>query len=507
MTSTVALAINLSADEYLGDAMANISLDGVAGPQNVDVSALHNVGAIQAVALGQVDPTVSHAVAVTFQQDAYGGSPDKDRNLYVVSYTLNGVTTLMPYELNIAGTYTFSTAPVAAPVMDPAAADITAAVTAVEAHEDADMAAIEAHEDADTAKVMAAIAAMPAGSAPGVPTTPAPYTGPMLSAATVGAGQTFATVTAALPAMNPNGVITVNAGTYTDAVNLPVSVTIMGAAGAVPVFNGQGGYTQGHNLSYGKALHHVVAPCTIEGVAYENCGGLPYSPSYENQAGIYAEVFTGTLTVTNASFDGCNDGIFVPSVSSAPGSAVTTVLTGCVFGKTASNGADQSGLTHDYYINGPATTDNGSVHYGNLYGNHRKSRSQAFTVNGGFDVIAGGRWINYPDAGLLTVNGGTVVIDKSASNENLFSYGDESQSNGINLASTVKNVTFYIGRFNTTFYVCAGMTLDMSTCKVVWLNAQASIAVTGGGAITGLPTGSPPAGTVFGTAPSVPAAA
>ena len=144
MPTTAALSVNLSADEYQGDAMANISLDGAPGPQNVDVSALHGAGASQSVSLGQVDPTVAHAIAVTFQQDAWGGDATKDRNLYIVSYTLGGVTTPMPYELAVAGTYTFSTAPVAASSADPAAADIAAALAAIEAHEDADMAAIEA---------------------------------------------------------------------------------------------------------------------------------------------------------------------------------------------------------------------------------------------------------------------------------------------------------------------------------------------------------------------------
>ena len=512
MTTTVALAVNLSADEYQGDAMANVSLDGMIGPQNIDVSALHSAGAIQSVALGQVDPTVAHSVAVTFQQDAYGGNPALDRNLYIVSYALGGVTTAVPYELAVAGTYTFTTAPVSLPAADPAAADIAAAVAAVEAHEDADMAAIEAHEDADAAKVLAAIAALPAGSttgSPAAPTTPAPYAGPKLDAAAVGAKETFATVSAALPAMNPAGVVTVDAGSYTDAVDFPAAVTLKGATGTASdvVFDGQGGYTQGHKLAWGKAIHHLSAPCTIQGVSYRNAGGLPFSSSYENQAGIYAEGFTGTVTLAGLAVDGCNDGIFVPSTTSAPGSAVSTALSGCEFGKLASNGADQSGLTHDYYLNGPSTTDTGSVHHGCTYGNNKKSRSPVFTVNGGFSVSTGGRWINYPDAGLLTVVGGTVVIDKSAPNENLFSYGDESQANGVNLKSSVTGVTFYVGRYNTTFFVCAGMTLDFSTCKVVWTDPGASIAVTGGGTITGLPTGSPPAGTVFGTAPAVPAAA
>lgn len=509
MTATVALAINISADEYQGDAMANVSLDGMIGPQNIDVSALHSAGATQSVALGQVDPTVTHSVAVTFQQDAYGGSPALDRNLYIVSYTLGGLTAAVPYELAVAGTYTFTTAPISMPAGDPAAADIAAAVAAVEAHEDADMAAIEAHEDADTAKILAAIAAIPAGSssgAPSAPTAPAPYSGPKLDAAAVGAKETFATVTAALPAMNPAGVITVDAATYTDAVDFPAAVTLKSVTGTASdvVFDGQGGYTQGHRLAYGKAMHHLSAPCMIEGVSYRNCGGLPYDASYENQAGIYAEGFTGTVTLSNLALDGNNDGIFVPSVTSAPGSAVSIALSGCTFGKLASNGADQSGLTHDYYLNGPSTTDAGSIHHGCTYGNNKKSRSPVFTVNGGFSVSTGGRWINYPDAGLLTVNGGTVVIDKSAPNENLFSYGDESQANGVNLKSSVVGVTFYIGRYNTTFYVCAGMTLDMSTCKVVWTDPGASIAVTGGGTIVGLPIGTPVTGTVFGTAPAIP---
>ena len=242
MPTTVPLVLNLSADEYLGDAMANVSLDGVAGPQNIDVSALHSTGAVQAVALGQVDPTVAHIVVVTFQQDAWGGDPSKDRNLYVVSYTLGTQTVAVGHELNVAGDFSFATAP--QPVF-----------------------ASEAELAADT----------------------------------------------------------VDAGTYTDAVDFPLAVTLKGASGTASgvVFDGQGGYTQGHRLAYGKAVHHLSAACTIQGVSYRNAGGLPYDASYENQAGVYAEGFTGTVTLSNLALDGCNDGIFVPSATSAPGSAVS----------------------------------------------------------------------------------------------------------------------------------------------------------------------------------------
>ena len=137
MAAIVLLSINLAADEYAGDAMANLGLDGAPGPQGVDVSALHSNGASQAVALGMVDSTESHLVSVTFINDAWGGGPTLDRNLYVVSYSLGPVTIPVGTKLSGNGTVMIQTqAQAMLPYLTQTAlAALTAAVVAIQAND------------------------------------------------------------------------------------------------------------------------------------------------------------------------------------------------------------------------------------------------------------------------------------------------------------------------------------------------------------------------------------
>ena len=54
-------------------------------------SALHSAGQLQAIALdGFAQAFTPHDIAVTFLNDAHGGAPSTDRNLYVDSIQLGG---------------------------------------------------------------------------------------------------------------------------------------------------------------------------------------------------------------------------------------------------------------------------------------------------------------------------------------------------------------------------------------------------------------------------------
>ena len=89
-SATDTLTLGLSEDAWQGDAQCVISVDGKTVGNTVTVTASHAQGKSQAVTLtGQWGPG-THDVGVQFLNDAYGGSPATDRNLYVNNVALDG---------------------------------------------------------------------------------------------------------------------------------------------------------------------------------------------------------------------------------------------------------------------------------------------------------------------------------------------------------------------------------------------------------------------------------
>ena len=84
------VAVNLSEDAWQGDAQYAITVDGKAVGPNGTVTALNSKGQSQAVNLQGTFSAGTHDVAVSFLNDAWGGTPSTDRNLYVKSIAVNG---------------------------------------------------------------------------------------------------------------------------------------------------------------------------------------------------------------------------------------------------------------------------------------------------------------------------------------------------------------------------------------------------------------------------------
>ena len=89
-TGTSTLNLSLSEDAWKGDAQFSVAIDGttVGAPQTV--TALHSSGATQKFAFDQALTPGTHDVAVSFLNDAYGGSTGTDRNLYIDSASVGG---------------------------------------------------------------------------------------------------------------------------------------------------------------------------------------------------------------------------------------------------------------------------------------------------------------------------------------------------------------------------------------------------------------------------------
>jgi lysophospholipase L1-like esterase len=82
--------LNLSEDAYLGNAQFTVSVDGtqIGGVQTA--TALHSLGQEQALTVSGSFGTAAHTVTVDFLNDAYAGSADTDRNLYVDTISTSG---------------------------------------------------------------------------------------------------------------------------------------------------------------------------------------------------------------------------------------------------------------------------------------------------------------------------------------------------------------------------------------------------------------------------------
>jgi len=91
-TAASPLVLQLSEDAYLGDAQFSVAVDGkmLGGAQSV--TALHGSGAVQDFAFGAAMAAGTHDVAVSFLNDAWGGTAATDRNLYVGAVIVNGTT-------------------------------------------------------------------------------------------------------------------------------------------------------------------------------------------------------------------------------------------------------------------------------------------------------------------------------------------------------------------------------------------------------------------------------
>ncbi|MBV8578816.1 MAG: hypothetical protein JOZ58_27750 [Acetobacteraceae bacterium] len=78
------LTLHLSEDAWNGDAQFQVSVDGKVVTTPDVVTALHSAGGVENFTISGLSPG-SHDIGVTFLNDAYGGTPSTDRNLYVNS--------------------------------------------------------------------------------------------------------------------------------------------------------------------------------------------------------------------------------------------------------------------------------------------------------------------------------------------------------------------------------------------------------------------------------------
>ena len=84
--------LKLSEDAYQGDAQYTVSVDGQQVGGTLTAHSSHAAGQDDVVTVLGTWSAGAHSVSVNFLNDAYGGSPSADRNLYVDGATIDGAT-------------------------------------------------------------------------------------------------------------------------------------------------------------------------------------------------------------------------------------------------------------------------------------------------------------------------------------------------------------------------------------------------------------------------------
>ena len=88
------LVLNMSEDAYLGDAQFTVAVDGVQLAGTFTTTVSHASGGSQRFNFMGDWGVGPHTVTVKFLNDAYGGTPATDRNLYVNGISYDGATGL-----------------------------------------------------------------------------------------------------------------------------------------------------------------------------------------------------------------------------------------------------------------------------------------------------------------------------------------------------------------------------------------------------------------------------
>ena len=104
------LTFMVSEDAYKGDAQLKITVDGTQIGGTQTAKALHAIMQSQAFDVRGLFAAGKHSVGVTFVNDAFGGTPSLDRNLYVDGASINGKAiagSSLTLLANGTGTFTF----------------------------------------------------------------------------------------------------------------------------------------------------------------------------------------------------------------------------------------------------------------------------------------------------------------------------------------------------------------------------------------------------------------
>ena len=115
------LVLTLAEDAFQGDAQADVAIDGqMLTAQPITVTALQNAGQIEDFTFKGTFGAGAHNLTMSFLNDAYGGTPATDRNLYVNGVSYDGFSSRPSAAVfDTAGTNQFTIPPAGDPEASP----------------------------------------------------------------------------------------------------------------------------------------------------------------------------------------------------------------------------------------------------------------------------------------------------------------------------------------------------------------------------------------------------
>ncbi len=240
-----------------------------------------------------------------------------------------------------------------------------------------------------------------------------------MSTLTVGAGQQFSTIAAAVNAAQGGDTVDVQAGVYTnDFTTIRKSLTLEAVGGTVTMLATV-------QTPDGKAILTEGGPgitVSIDGFVF--AGAVVRD---QNGAGIRYE--GGTLHIAHSGFFANQNGIL-----GAPDGTGIITIDHSEFG---ANGVGGSGYTHNIYIGDIASfaLTNCYVHDANV-GHEVKSRAENNVISG--NVIADNAGsasyeIDLPNGGNAMISGNTIQQGANSQNPNIIAYGEEGMHYGASL--------------------------------------------------------------------------
>src|SRR5271165_2155465 len=231
---------------------------------------------------------------------------------------------------------------------------------------------------------------------------------------TVGAGEEFSTIAAAVSAARNGDIIEVNAGTYTnDFATITANITMIGVGGMVDMVATE----PPTNL---KGILTVDASATIENFSFS--GAAISDADGGNGAGIRYE--GGNMVLDNDSFQNNQDGLLAFPVLGLPSNTIT--LNDDTFNENGSG----SGYTHNAYIGAvdSLTVTNCIFEQANV-GHELKSRALVNTITNNlfYDGPTGTASydIDLPNGGTDVVENNTIEKGPMAENDAMVHFGGE----------------------------------------------------------------------------------
>lgn len=458
------LKVYLTQDEYLGNAKGKIMLNGAVLGE-VTVMARRGTASQEFKYEGSWGPG-PHRLRIEFTNNAYGGTPDKNRNLIVNSYDYNGVTVAVGDTIGNNGHKDYT---ILAPVfnVEESLKQLISEVTTGFKRVIEGQLALTAIVRGGDAGVKQPVPAP----------TPKPPSGPELADMPVTPGKLIL-----LPAA------TMYKAKHFEPVDCPLIVE--GAGMRKTVLHGKGGVGSGNRLAWGKGFVHTKGPASFADVGFEDCGR--HDGKSDGETSVYAEDFAedGTLSFLRCAFDWNENGVFTPNPPQ--GARINVHIESSVFGRKGPNGADD-GLSHDIYVAGKSLYVGKSVFVGNAKGNTIKSRSASILVEDSYIGRTNGRWIDAPCASTFVSRRNEYVTQPGAESANALGLFDEADNRHPGGGTfRFEGDKFYFSRENgeVIWLPDARTIATFDQCAVFWVGAKGSrppnVELRGPGKVIGL---------------------